>query len=173
MSQIAFTVLDAAPVPYAATAHARRPPPPRGAARARPSIRSRCAARSGSSPQRRRYAADEEARLLELFGETPRWGDTLKPFLWTHVSTMVVGFTGGTDVELHVPCTYDLDVAAAKYFHALDDGEIPLILLFSGTVFAKGDGGALRVTQIPWDREARLRLPVQTWRELDRSLLPE
>ena len=73
---------------------------------------------------------------------------------------MVVGFAGGTDVELHVPCTYDLDVAAAKYFHALGDGEIPLILLFSGTVFAKGDGGALRVTQIPWDREARLRLPV-------------
>lgn len=165
MSQIAFTVLDAAPVPYAATPtlsvrlHLEAP-----AGETIHSIALRCQIRI--EPQRRRYSADEEARLLELFGETPRWGDTLKPFLWTHVSTMVVGFAGGTDVELHVPCTYDLDVAAAKYFHALGDGDIPLILLFSGTVFARGEGGALRVTQIPWDREARLRLPVRTWREL-------
>jgi hypothetical protein len=165
MSEITFTVTEAAPVPYAAAPtlvfrlHLEAP-----AGDTIHSIALRCQIRI--EPQRRRYTPDEEARLLELFGETPRWGDTLKPFLWTHASTMVPGFTGSTDVELHVPCSYDLEVAAAKYFHALGDGEIPLILLFSGTVFAKADGGALRVTQVPWDREARFRLPVGTWREL-------
>src|SRR5262249_62048853 len=92
-------------------------------------------------------------------------GRTLKPFLWTHVTPMLPGFTGHTDVELPIPCSYDFEVAAAKYLHALGDGEIPLIFLFSGTVFARGDGG-LRVTQIPWDREARWGLPVQLWRDL-------
>jgi len=116
-------------------------------------------------PQRRRYAADEGAALEELFGGTERWGDTLKPFLWTHVSTMAPGFTGAGEFDLVVPCTYDFEVAAAKYLHALEGGEIPLLFLFSGTVFAKGEDG-LRVTQIPWDREARHRLPVATWREL-------
>jgi hypothetical protein len=103
--------------------------------------------------------------LEELFGRTERWGDTLKPFLWTHVSTMAPGFTGAGEVDVVVPCTYDFEVAAAKYLHALEGGEIPLLFLFSGTVFARGEEG-LRVTQIPWDREARHRLPVATWREL-------
>jgi hypothetical protein len=116
-------------------------------------------------PQRRRYAADEEVALEELFGRTERWGDTLKPFLWTHVSTMAPGFTGAGEVDVVVPCTYDFEVAAAKYLHALEGGEIPLLFLFSGTVFARGDEG-MRVTQIPWDREARHRLPVATWRQL-------
>ena len=116
-------------------------------------------------PQRRRYAADEGAALEELFGGTERWGDTLKPFLWTHVSTMAPGFTGAGEFDLVVPCTYDFEVAAAKYLHALEGGEIPLLFLFSGTVFARGDEG-MRVTQVPWDREARHRLPVATWREL-------
>jgi len=165
MSEIAFTVSEVRPLPYAAgptlvfRLHLEAP-----AGETIHSIALRCQIRI--EPQRRRYTADEEAGLLELFGEAPRWGDTLKPFLWAHASTMVLGFTGSTDVDLQVPCTYDLDVAGAKYFHALGDGEIPLLLLFSGTVFAKADGGALRVTQIPWDKEARVRLPVHVWRDL-------
>jgi Family of unknown function (DUF6084) len=165
MSEIEFAVTEVTPVPYAAAPtlafrlHLEAP-----AGETIHSIALRCQIRI--EPQRRRYSAEEEAGLLELFGETPRWGDTLKPFLWTHASAMVLGFTGTTGVDLHVPCTYDLDVAGAKYFHALGDGEIPLLLLFSGTVFAKGEGGALRVTQIPWDKEARYRLPVRVWREL-------
>jgi len=127
------------------------------------SIALRCQLRI--EPQRRRYAADEQAHLVDLFGETPRWGDTLKPFLWTHVTAMVPGFTRETDVELLIPCSYDFEVAAAKYFHALGDGDVPLLFLFSGTVFAQGDSG-LRVTQISWDREARWRLPIRLWREL-------
>ena len=34
-------------------------------------------------PQRRRYSSQEADGLLELFGETQRWGDTLKPMqIW-------------------------------------------------------------------------------------------
>lgn len=122
-------------------------------------------------PHKRRYTVDEERRLLELFGETPRWGDTLKPFLWTHVSAVVPGFSGRTSFELAVPCTYDLEVAAAKYMHSLDGGEIPTIFLFSGTVFRRAAAG-MRVEQVPWDKEARLRLPVRVWRELMDAYFP-
>ncbi len=38
-------------------------------------------------------------------------------------------------VDLPVPVTYDLEIASTKYFHALTDGVVPLLLLFSGTVF--------------------------------------
>ena len=77
-------------------------------------------------PQRRRYDHDEEERLVELFGEPPQWGDSLRPFLWTHVATTVTGFDGATEIDLPVTCTYDFEVAGTKFFHSLDDGEIPL-----------------------------------------------
>ncbi|MFN2490882.1 MAG: DUF6084 family protein [Actinomycetota bacterium] len=116
-------------------------------------------------PQRRRYSPAEEERLLDLFGETPRWGDTLKPLQFTSVGVMVPGFKGSTDIDLPVVCTYDFEVAAAKYFHSLEDGEIPLLLLFSGTVFAKA-GSGFAIHQVPWHKEDSYRLPVRVWREL-------
>jgi Family of unknown function (DUF6084) len=116
-------------------------------------------------PQRRRYTREEEARLFELFGPQPQWGDSLRPFLWTHATAMLTGFTGRTEVDLPVPCSYDFEVAAAKYLHALDEGEIPLVLLFSGTVFARRDG-VVSVQPVPWHIEAPYRLPAKVWREL-------
>lgn len=117
-------------------------------------------------PNRRRYSAREAQRLLALFGETPRWGDTLRPFVWAHANLMVPGFTGSSEVALPVPCTYDFEVAAAKYLHSLEAGEIPLILLFSGTAFTRAEDGALRVDPVPWQVEANYRLPVATWRSM-------
>ena len=114
-------------------------------------------------PQRRRYSADEEVRLLELFGEAPQWGESLRPFLWTHVSTTVAEFAGSVEIDLPVTCTYDFEVAAAKYLHSIGDGEIPIILLFNGTVFSYRDGG-LVVQPVPWNIEAEHRLPVSVWR---------
>lgn len=116
-------------------------------------------------PQRRRYSHTEEERLLELFGETPRWGDTLKPFLWTHTDTMIRGFSGETEVNLPMVCTYDFELTAAKYMHSLEDGEIPIILFFSGTVFFKGESG-FNVEPVPWNKEAHYRLPVKVWRDV-------
>lgn len=85
--------------------------------------------------------------------------------MWTQTTLIVPAFEGVTEVELPVPCTYDFEVAAAKYLHALDGGEIPLLLLFSGTVFAR-HGEGFRVQQVPWEKEAAFRLPVRVWREL-------
>lgn len=116
-------------------------------------------------PQRRQYSEADTPLLADLFGTRDRWGDTLKPLQFAEVATMVGGFTDATEVDLPVPCPYDLDVAAGKYFASLGDGEIPLLLLFSGTVYGKA-GTGLAVRQIPWDLEARHRLPVATWREL-------
>jgi len=121
--------------------------------------------------QKRRYAAAEADRLLDLFGETSRWGDTLKPLHFANLSQMVHGFDGSTDFDLAVPCTYDFEVAATKYLHALDDGEIPLLLLFSGTVFAKTENG-FAVTQVPWHKEASYRLPARVWREMMDAYFP-
>lgn len=114
-------------------------------------------------PQRRRYQPEEEDRLYELFGETPRWGDSLRPFLWTHVSTTVAGFTGSTEFDLPIECSYDFEVAAAKYLHALSEGEVPLILLFSGTVFTRGEVG-FAAEPVSWNLEASYRMPVSVWR---------
>lgn len=122
-------------------------------------------------PQRRRYSPEEADGLLELFGEPARWGDTLKPMQFATVSLMVPGFTGSCEVDLPVPCTYDFEVAASKYLHALGDGEVPLLLLFSGTVFTKGLSG-FSVGQVPWHKEATYRLPVSVWREIMDRFFP-
>ncbi len=116
-------------------------------------------------PKRRHYDAAEEVRLNEMFGETPRWGDTLKPFLWTNVSTTVPGFNATTEIDLPIACTYDFEIAAAKYMHSLDDGEIPIVAMFSGTVFGKSAAG-LSAVPISWSEESSYRLPVALWREM-------
>lgn len=116
-------------------------------------------------PQRRRYGSDEEERLYELFGDTPRWGSSVRPFLWTHVSTTLGGFTGALEFDLPVECTYDFEVAGAKYLHALSGGEIPLLMLFSGTAFTQGESG-FSAEPVSWDREASYRMPVSVWRDM-------
>jgi hypothetical protein len=115
-------------------------------------------------PARRRYSPAEEERLNDLFGDTSRWADTLKPMQFTTVTAMVPGFTGSTEAELPVPFSYDLELATARYFTALEDGEIPLLLLFSGTVFTVA-GGRISVQPVPWSKEAPCRIPVGVWRE--------
>ena len=114
----------------------------------------------------RHYDSAEQERLLELFGEPSRWKDTLRSLLWTHTVLQVPAFSGSTVADMPVPCTYDLEVVAAKYFYALEDGEVPLEFLFSGTVFYAGADGRLQVERIPWEKEAEFRLPVRLWKEM-------
>ncbi|HEY2574686.1 MAG TPA: DUF6084 family protein [Streptosporangiaceae bacterium] len=115
-------------------------------------------------PARRRYSRAEEERLNDLFGDTSRWADTLKPMQFTTLTAMVPGFTGSTEAELPIPFSYDLELGSARYFTALEAGEIPLLLLFSGTVFAVADG-RISVQLVPWSKEAPCRIPVSVWRE--------
>jgi hypothetical protein len=121
---------------------------------------------------RRRYSEAEQEKLLDLFGEPDRWSRTLRSMLWTHADVVIPAFTGSTTADLQIPCTFDFNVAATKYFHGVSDGEIPLILLFSGTLFYAGPQGALQVAPISWDKEARYRLPVQVWREMMNAYYP-
>lgn len=115
-------------------------------------------------PARRQYSSAEAERLKDLFGERQRWADTLKPLQFTTVSMMVPGFKGSTETEVAIPFSYDLEIGSARYFASLEWGEIPLLMLFSGTIFSVVDG-RMRVQQVPWSKEARYQLPVSVWRE--------
>ena len=119
-----------------------------------------------SEAPRRRYVPAERERLGELFGDPSRWSQTLRSLLWTHVSVNVPPFTGSVLVDLRLPCTYDFNVQVTKYFDSLEDGEVPLTLLFSGSVFFAGPGGALQVERVSWSKEAGYRLPVRVWRDV-------
>jgi hypothetical protein len=159
-----FTVLDVAPEPYTVT--------PVLTARVGVAVNQddpvhamalRCQVRI--EPLRRSYSDAEAPGLIDLFGPRERWAHTQRTFLWQHCAAMVPGFAGTTTVALPLECTYDFEVAAAKYLHALRDGTIPLQFLFSGTVFVKSDRG-FSVQQVPWDCECRYDMPVAAWREL-------
>jgi hypothetical protein len=122
---------------------------------------------------RRRYVREEQSRMLDIFGEPERWSQTLRNLLWTHASVVVPGFPGNsTAIDVHVPCTFDFNVAATKYFNGLTDGDIPLNLMFSGTVFYALPDSTLQVAPISWEQEARFKLPVKTWREMMDSYYP-
>ena len=122
---------------------------------------------------RRKYSAEDQERLLDLFGEPSRWGQTLRSLLWTHANLVVPSFTGSTLVDLPVSCSFDFNVAAIKYFDGLADGEVPVCLQFSGTVFYAGPEGNLQVAPISWDKEARFKLPIRIWREMMEILLSQ
>lgn len=115
---------------------------------------------------RRQYSAEEKAALLDLFDVPERWGQTLRNTLWTHASVNVAGFQDETTARLPVPCTFDFNVAATKYFHALKDGVVPLCLLFSGTVFYQDNTGSVQIAPIPWNKEAHFKMPVETWKQV-------
>ena len=124
------------------------------------------------SATQRHYGETERERLLELFGEPGRWSSTLRSLLWTRTTVQVPPFSGSTVVEMPVPCTYDLEVVATKYFNALKDGEVPLEFLFSGTVFYAGEDGRLQVARISWEKEASFGMPVRVWKETIEHYFP-
>ena len=164
MTEVTFAVVDVFPEPYAVTpvltarvGIAALGEEPVHAIALRAQIRI--------EPLRRGYTDHEAAALLDLFGTRDRWSTTQHTFLWQHSGVMVQGFTGTTQVDLPLECTYDVEVTAAKFFHAQRDGAIPLQFLFSGTVFTKGQHG-FAVTPVPWDREDHYDMPVSVWRAL-------
>jgi Family of unknown function (DUF6084) len=115
--------------------------------------------------RRRRHGAGEEERLFDLFGAPRDWATTLRTLPWLRQTQVVPQFAGAVDVDLEVPCTYDFEVAATRYLQALDGGEVPLELLFSGTLFYSTEAGLLQTAQLPASAEADYRMPVAAWRE--------
>lgn len=163
--ELAFAVTDAARMPYAAAptlSFTLRIDAPAGAA-----VRSILLDTQIQIAARRRgYETGAEQRLLELFGPPTDWGRTLHTLLWARMTTIVPPFDGSTTVELAVPCSYDLEVAASRYFDALEGGTVPLEFLFSGTVFSgDGPGGSLQAQRLSWEQDAEYALPVAIWKE--------
>jgi hypothetical protein len=124
-------------------------------------------------PGMRTYDADARERLAELFGEPERWGSTTGAFRWSQVDVLVPSFAGATDFEIRVPCTYDHEIAATKYFAGLADGVVPLQLHFNGTVIYRGGDGRIQMMMLPWDLSVRYELPVSTWRGMIDGHYPE
>jgi Family of unknown function (DUF6084) len=115
-------------------------------------------------PLRRQYSDPEAAKVVDLFGGRERWGQTMQPLQLAFLSQVLPSFTGECDFDLVLPLSYDVDVAAHKYLAGLEDGDVPLLLLFSGTVFT-GRPGSIAVQPVPWHKEAEARLPISVWRE--------
>jgi hypothetical protein len=134
------------------------------------SVLLRCQVRI--EPARRSYQPDERSRLGDLFGAPERWGETLRPMLWTHACQVVPAFEGTTEVALPIPCSSDQSLAATRYFSALDSGGLPLCFLFSGTVFHEAADGALQAAPISWQSETAFLLPAATWHALMRDYYP-
>lgn len=163
-TEVTFAVLEVAPEPYAVTpALTARVGVAAVGEQPIHAIALRCQVRI--DPLRRGYSDTEAEGMVDLFGPRQRWATTQHTFLWQHTTAMVPGFTGTTQTQLPLECTYDFEVASAKYLHALRDGTVPLQFLFSGTVFTAGTRG-FGVQQVPWDREDRYDMPVSTWRDL-------
>ena len=117
-------------------------------------------------PARRTYDDETRARLVELFGPPERWAATTTRFIWLETDVLVPAFTGTTAFRIPIACTYDLELAAAKYFYSVPDGEVPLQFNFTGTIFYRGANGAMQIAQVPWDRAADFRMPVAVWKEM-------
>ena len=178
MPDLDFAVEDAAPAPYCATptlglklrisdVQQGIDGGPRAEIQ---SVQLDCQVRIEA--RRRRYSPSEEGRLFELFGEPARWSQTVRSLLWAQTGVSVPAFSGTTVVNLPVPCTFDLNVLAAKYFHALEGEGVPLLLLFSGTIFYAGAEGRLQIGRVSWNKEASYVLPVATWKALIDTYYP-
>jgi hypothetical protein len=156
--EVAFTIHDAAPLEFAAVPTLSFALGISSAQDVRSivlDVQLQIAAR------RRPYDESAHDRLFELFGPPEAWGTSLRTLPWTRMTVVVPPFDGSTVVDLHVPCSYDLEVVASRYFDALDGGEVPLEFLFSGTVFY---GAPLQAARLSWESEAEYRLPVQVWK---------
>jgi hypothetical protein len=116
-------------------------------------------------PARRSYDDAARARLVELFGPPERWSVTTRSLVWTQLDVLVPAFTGMATVPVPVACSYDLELAAAKYLYSLADGVAPLALHFNGTIYYRDGRGGLQMVLVPWNRSIDFRMPVDVWRD--------
>jgi hypothetical protein len=122
--------------------------------------------------RQRRYTKDEHARLYELFGDISQWDRSLGGVTWAHSSLVVPSFDRQIDIDMPVQCTYDLEVASAKYLHAVRDGDVPLTFAFSGTIFKVTDTGRMSIEPVPWELVVSFRMPAQVWQSAMDQFFP-
>ncbi|MGZ4268778.1 MAG: DUF6084 family protein [Solirubrobacteraceae bacterium] len=167
-----FSVLDVAPVAHAAIpalAFELHVSDPAG----RPVHTIALSVAVQIDPARRTYDDETRARLVDLFGAPERWAATTHSFQWARADVLVPGFCGATSFTLQVPCSYDLELAAVRYFYSLPGGEAPLSFHFTGMVLYAGENDRLQVAPVPWSCSARWGMPVDAWRRAIRAVYPE
>ncbi len=123
-------------------------------------------------PAKRSHDPATRERLVELFGEPGSWGASSRALPWVRADVLVPAFTGATTFALDVPCSYDLEVAATKYLHSLDEGEAPLTFHFNGTVLYRADDGRVQYVLLPWTTSAEFRLPIGVWQSMMNAHYP-
>jgi hypothetical protein len=124
-------------------------------------------------PARRGYDERTRERLTGLFGAPERWAVTTRSLLWAQLDVLVPAFTGTTVVAVTLPCSYDLELAAAKYLYSLPGGQAPLALHFSGIVYYPDEAGGLRLVLVPWSHSIGFHMPVSVWREAVEHYYPQ
>ena len=75
-------------------------------------------------PARRRYDDETRDRWSSSSAPPDRWATTTRSLVWHRADVLVPSFTGSTIFHVPIPCSYDLELVAAKYFYSLDDGEV-------------------------------------------------
>src|SRR5262249_16011181 len=123
-------------------------------------------------PARRFHSAAEHEQLSDLFGEPGRRDEVLPSLLCTRCGIPMPALERECVIDLPVSCTYDFNIAATRYFYGVDDGEVPINLLFSGSVIYGGADGNLQVAQIAWSKESAYRLPIRVWRDMMEHYYP-
>jgi hypothetical protein len=113
-------------------------------------------------PIRRSYNDTEAGRVVDIFGGRDRWGSTMQSMQLAFVTQLLPGFTGECAFDLQLPLSFDVHVAAHKYLAGLTEGHVPLVLMFSGTIFT-GTAGQISVAHVPWHKETHVQLPVEVW----------
>jgi hypothetical protein len=163
--ELTFRLDGATPVPFAASPQIAFAVRVSNADPAQPvhSAMLRCQIQIDASA--RMHSASEMEGLADLFGEGPVWARASRRLLWAHTTAVVPAFAAEVVFEIHAPCTYDLFVASSKYLRALSGGQVPVVMLFSGTVFHAGADGALQAAPVPWSSEARVAMPVHVWQQ--------
>jgi hypothetical protein len=117
-------------------------------------------------PARRAYEPREQIALADLFGAPERWAHTLRPIPFANIAAQAPAFETSVAIDLEASCSSDMNFAAARYIDAIRSGEIPLLFLFSGTVFYAPKENGIEIGRIPWDRESRYRVPVEICKQV-------
>jgi len=117
-------------------------------------------------PARRQYDGEARERLVELFGPPERWASTTRSLVWHRADVIVPAFTGSTTFTIPIPCSFDLELAAAKYFYAVPGGNVPIAFNFNGTIHYRADDGRLQMSLVPWSCSAGFEFPAEVWSDV-------
>lgn len=122
---------------------------------------------------KRSYNKAQVSLLSEIFGAEKSFARNLKELHWTNQPFTMTGFETQGTLSLKLPCSFDYMLAITKYFHSFDESEtVPIVFLFSGTIFYRSAEQTMVVKPISWNCEAQYLFPVSVLKELRDNYYP-